>query len=241
MTVRILFSISLAMTASLLWGQELTELQAVTPEEFDQYLVAEAASTPSARVAAANAFLKRWPRSALAGPVGIWLMEAHRELDQGEAAIRAGEGVIEANRDLVPALITLSELLVNLRTAPVELERATEIARRVLGLVNGGLDVPRSVPLESWLRAKREYEARVWAVVGQAEFKRDRAREALAAFARAVQDEPAFDGARHLRYGLLLQQAGRMAEARRELEAVVRQGPEALRERARAALAGRAR
>ena len=75
----------------------------------------------------------------MAGPVGLWQMEAHREFNQGEAAIRAGEKVMEANRDLLPALITLGELLVNLRTAPAEFEP----------------------------RAKREYEARVWAVAGQ--------------------------------------------------------------------------
>lgn len=229
-------SIAVVLLIGFARAQELTELQAQTPAEFDDYLQVEAVTEPAQRVKYATAFLQRWPETALAAPVGIWLMESHRELNQGDDAIRAGERVIELNRDSVPALITLSELLVNLRTRAPDLARAHELARRVLKLVDGGIEVPRHVPLEHWLRSKRDYEARAWSVVGHAEFKRGRVPEALTAFARAIQAEPAFDGARHLRYGLLLQAAGRRAEANGEFAAVLRQGPEALRERARAAL-----
>lgn len=217
-------------------AQELTELQALTPTEFDDYLLVEAAAEPAQRVRRAKAFLQRWPATALASPVGAWLLESYRALNQGDDAIRAGEAVIEQSRDYVPALIGLCELLVNLRTSPADLARADELARRVLQLVDGGIDVPRHVPLSRWLPAKRDYEARAWSAIGQAEFKRGRPAEALQAFARAIQDEPVFDAARHLRYGLLLQSAGRRAEAARQFEAVLQQGPEALKERARIAL-----
>ncbi|MBM3724403.1 MAG: hypothetical protein FJW40_03115 [Acidobacteria bacterium] len=217
-------------------GQEPTELQARTPDEFDAYLLADAASTPAQRVERTAAFLARWPDSALRGPVALWKMEAHRDLDQGEAALEAGRLALDAQPSSAPALATMAELLVNLRQAPADIDLASQHARRVLDLVSTGITVPGNVPLEAWRKARSRYEARAWAVIGQVAFKQGMNAPALDAFARAVAVEPEFDAARHLRYGLLLQAAGREADAVRELQAVAERGTEPLRARARAAL-----
>lgn len=230
--------IAVLTIARALCGQavENLEFQARTPEEYDAYLKVEAAPA-SSRIAATSRFLRDWPQSALRVPVLVWKMEAHRTANEGEAALAAAEEAVTLAGRHVPAIAGASELLVNLRGDTASLRRARELATQLLLLMGGELDVPRVVPLAAWLPLRRGYEARAWSVIGQAAFKQDRLPEAVEAFTKAVALEPTYDAARHYRYALLLQAAGRGTEARGELERVARDGPSELRERAKAALA----
>jgi tetratricopeptide (TPR) repeat protein len=212
------------------------EFQARSPEEYDAYLEVEAAQGAGARIRLAGEFLKRWPESALRPPVLVWKMDAHRERDEGEQALAAAEQAVELARDHVPAMVGLSELLVNLCNDTVSLDRARGLAERLLRLLDGGIDVPRTVPPEAWLRLKQGYEARAWSVIGHGAYKQGRARKAIQAFETAIGAEPEYDAARHFRYAMLLQASGKADQARQELERLLRQAPPLLRDRARQAL-----
>jgi tetratricopeptide (TPR) repeat protein len=212
------------------YSQFLPDLQAKTPAEFDAYL--DVLDGPV--LEKGPAFERAYPQSALRLPVYELIVREWRSQGNREQAISAAERGLAIAPDYIPLLVEIADLLAN---GEQRLDRAEQCARHALQLLDR-VKAPLRIAPEDWLSAVAKLQARSHAALGIVLFKKDNltgaVREFRAALTTGADDDPIV----HYRLGRVLAVMGQMAEARRELERAVLSTDPALRERAKAALAG---
>lgn len=187
--------------------------QADTPEEFDAYLAVLYAATPSATVAAAEAFLREWPRSALRGHVYEREFEAYRQLADSPKAIQAGQSALSAAPDNVVMLANLSVVLANATADPKRLAQAEECARKAIEL-SESLRIPKFISPAEWAQTQARVKSQAHAALGLTANQRGDSAGAISEFESAVAVAPEPDASQLYRLGLLYRSAGNLGAAR---------------------------
>jgi tetratricopeptide (TPR) repeat protein len=213
------------------YSQFLPDLQAKTPEEYDAYLDVLDGPVLERGVA----FERRFPESALRLPVCEMLARAWRQKGEASRAIESASAGLAIAPDYIPLLVELADLLANGGTAA--LDRAERSAGRALTLLENA-KAPRRVPAGVWIATVAALRARARSAVGLVRFKRDDIAGAVKEFQAALAQPSSETAAVHYRLGRLYAFTGSKTEARRHLQEAEEKGDEALRELARAALAG---
>jgi tetratricopeptide (TPR) repeat protein len=218
-----------------LWGQFAALPQADSPEEFDAYLAVLEAHTPSAVIAAGDAFSRAWPASGLRGHVYELEFETYRALGDAPNAITAGEKSLAAVPDNLMVLANLSVVLANGTSDAKRLARAEEYARKVIAL-SKTFRLPRSITPQEWAQTDGRLQSQAHAALGLVANQRGEIKEAIREFEAAVALAPAPDATQIYRLGILYRAAGKVAAAREKFQQAAESGEPAIRELARNAL-----
>jgi len=206
----------------------LGQPQAATPEEFDDYLIVEAAGAAAETVAVCVRFQRQWPRSAMLPAVLERRFLALQQLGRpAEAVVVAREAL-----RLAPDNLTVRAALAVQLASEVPGEALAEAAKVAEGLES--LRMARSVPLARVRETRARLGAQAHTAAGVAHYQMGDTAGALRELeaAEALLPEPAL----LLRLGRLYAAAGRRHEARARFEKVAGSGFEPLAEMARSEL-----
>jgi len=199
-------------------------LEADSPEEFDLYLTVEDSPDVLSVLRRCDAFLAKWPNSALLPRVWELRYFALRKLGKADEARAAGE---QALRLAPNNLAVRGELAIQL--ASVDGKEAESLAKSLLAELDT-IKVRRSIPLEKVERTVRELRVQAKVALGVVYYRRGETEAALRELESAVGIAPGIDAALHLRLGRLYASLGRTAEARTQLETAAKAGnPEVAR------------
>ncbi len=227
-----LLLLAMLLGCAPLRAQFLAPLEASTHEEFDEYLIIEAAKSPQATESSAAAFLRRWPKSGLEPRVREMRFFALQRLGREAEARQEGEAALRSAPD---NLAVKSELAVQLAQADVA--AAGRLARETLEAIDR-FRAARSVPLDQWLRAAAKVRSRAHTALGLVLFRSGDAAGSLRELEQAQRLTPEPDATLSLRLGRLQAALGRIDEARRNLEDAARSDDKAVADLARTELAG---
>lgn len=209
--------------------------QAKTQEEFDQYLEVLAATDARKRVAEARDFLAAYPESALLGLATVYLMEAHKDLDDFGGVLSNGERVLELLPENLRALLTLSAAIPNAVQDATEervlLDRAESYATRALAVMKRK-EIPRSIRLEEWKGFRAGMASEAHEALGHIAAKRGQIERAMGEFELAVELNPVPDGRQLFRLGAAYAAVGKVSKAGATLRRAAALGPELVRQRA---------
>jgi tetratricopeptide (TPR) repeat protein len=205
----------LGLLAGCCAGQIVPLPQADSPEEFDAYLSVLDTHTPAATLAAAEAFVRGWPASALRGHVRELEFEAYRQMGDVDRAIDAGEKSLAAAPDNLIVLANLSVVLANGTSDPKRLERSMTYARKVIEL-SISFRIPKSITPREWAEINARINSQAHAALGLVDNQRGNVRAAIHEFETAIALAPSPDATQYYRLGLLYRVVGRIADAKKE-------------------------
>lgn len=203
----------LCLLAASCPGQFAPLPQADSPEEFDSYLSVLDAHTPAATIAAGDAFVRRWPDSALRGHVYELEFEAYRSIGDAGKAIDAGEKSLAAAPDNLLILAKLAVVLANATKDPKRLERAIACARKAIEL-SKSFHIPKSITPGEWSEIDGRVNSQAHAALGLVDNQRGDGSGAIREFETAIALAPSPDATQYYRLGVLYRVAGRIAEAK---------------------------
>lgn len=209
-------------------AQLLSQPQAKSPEEFDDFLQIESRHAAADIILAGKQFTRRWPDSALLAEVYRMEMRAYAQLNDSNSAIGAGEHALQRVPDNIDVLVELAYLLADSFQDAAALVRADADARRVLELVDV-IRIPRTTSPAQWARLRSSLEAKAHTALGLVAFKRDLPKDAVAEFETAARLAPEPDPTLYYRLGLAYRITGESAKAVEMLQRAARTGDPVLR------------
>ncbi len=186
--------------------------QADSPEEFDAYLRVVEAATPSAVIAAGDAFRRAWPTSALRAHVYELEFEAYRALGDEKKAIDAGEESLRAAPDNLVVLANLAVVLANATSDSKRLARAKEYGLKVIAL-SKSFRAPRFISPEEWERTSARLNSQAHSALGLVANAEGRLADAIREFETAIALAPSPDATQCYRLGVLYRTAGNTSGA----------------------------
>jgi tetratricopeptide (TPR) repeat protein len=208
--------------------------QALTQEEFDDWLDLLESPDPRATVGLANEFLARYPRSAFIAGAYQAQMLAYEQLDNYQAALDAGRKALHLSPGNLHVLAALANLL-PLGVAPDKsddprLDEAETYARRLLARLP---ETPGTISTGDWKRARLRLEVSAHSALGLVFCARSQPQAAIREFEWVTNRSPEADGVQYLRLGSAYTMVKDFCAAFRAFERAVTLGPEQVRQRAR--------
>jgi tetratricopeptide (TPR) repeat protein len=207
-------------------AQLLSQPQAKSPEEFDDFLRIESPQAAADIILAGKQFTRRWPDSALLAEVYRMEMQAYAQLNDSNSAIEAGERALQKVPGNIDVLAELAYLLADSLQDAAALARADADARRVLELVDV-IRIPRTTSPAQWAKLRSSLEAKAHTALGLVAFKQDRPKDAVAEFEDAARLAP--EPSLYYRLGLAYRITGEPAKAIEMLRRAAKTGDPVLR------------
>jgi len=214
--------------------------QAQSRQELDSFLDLVQVSEPKQIVILAVRFRERFAKSEFLAQSYRIEMKAHRELEDYQKAIDAGEQALKLNRDDLDTLLTLANVLPNGANKPDVaagiLKKAESYALRALDGISS-LKTSRSVPLKDWQQQTAQMRASAHSALGTIALKQGRYSASIAEFEMSTKQSPVADGAQYYMLGLAYLSNGNRFQAKTALKQASKLGPEIVTARAETELA----
>lgn len=212
-------------------AQFTSEPQALTQEEYDQYLAVASSVDPTALIASGESFERAFPKSALLPNVYRMELDAWKALGDARKAIIVGEKALQLVPENVDVMSELAYLLADTESAAASLHEAQSYATGALELLDT-LQIPRSISPAEWRRVRGSLECRAHSALGLIAFKSNRLDESIVQFELALQPGAADEAATLYRLGIAYRLSGLQEKARSALRRATASGDPEIRRRA---------
>src|SRR5262249_18378461 len=155
----------------------------------DLYLEIYTGKDPRMTVEKVNAFAARYPESELLGLAYQYEMMAHKELNNYDGVLRAGEKALQLIPRSLNTLLLLASVIPNSASVRPDsaqlLGRAEDYARQALQELEQ-IRVPEEISLETWQTRRAEMESEAREALGHVAAKRGDPGAAIREFRSAV-------------------------------------------------------
>jgi len=197
-------------------AQFTAEPQALTQEEYDQYLSVATATDPAAVIASGEAFARAFPESAMLPKV--YLMELDTWKAQGDArrAVAAGEKALQLVPQNVDIMSELAYLIADTEGDAAGLAKAKSYGLAAIDLLDN-LQIPRTISPREWSSLRGSLLSRAYSALGLVAFKSGHLDESIAQFELALGSGTSDDPALLYRLGVSYRLAGMKDKARAAL------------------------
>ena len=207
--------------------------QALTQQEFDDWLDVAETQDPHSIVRLGSEFLARYPHSAFGAKVHQAQMLAFEQLDNYEAAVEAGRNALRLSPEDLQVLAALAGLL-PLGVAPgriddPRLNEAENYARRVLARLP---ENPGTISNGEWKQTRLRLEISAHSALGLVFAGRAQAKEAVRELQWVTSRSPEPGGLNYLRLGSAYTMARDFCAAGQAFDLAVNLGPEPIRQKA---------
>lgn len=163
-------------------------------EEYNAYQAMAKESDPQKKISLAQAFLEKYPDSAVKGLVYVTMMNTYQQLGNTDKAMETAKKVLEANPDNLDALRYLSfafpfTFKPDDPNATTELSRAESDAKHGLDLL-AQLQKPANVPEDQFNQAVKGLRDIFNSTIGFVALQRKDYAAAISSFKAAIEDNP---------------------------------------------------
>lgn len=208
--------------------------QALTEQEFDDWVNLVESSDPRATVRLANEFLARYSQSGFIARVYHAQMLAYEQLDNYEGALDAGRKALRLSPENLQVLAALANLLplgvTPGRSDDPRLDEAETYARRLLTRLP---EAPGTLSTGEWKRNRLRLEVSAHSALGLVFLARSQPQPAIRELEWVTNRSPEADGLQYLRLGSAYTMAKDFCAALPAFERAVNLGPEQVRQKAR--------
>jgi tetratricopeptide (TPR) repeat protein len=164
--------------------------QAKTGDELDAFGLVYEARDSRVRIAAAESFLRGYPKSEFVEYACMAAMHAYHDLGNWDRSDEMARMALKANPENVDALLHRARLLIEAgHETPLNLAEAKRLAELGLARVNG-VKLPASARSREWLRTKTSFLALGVSVLGWYSFRAGKIDSAIESFQRAIDLDP---------------------------------------------------
>jgi tetratricopeptide (TPR) repeat protein len=205
--------------------------QARSQEELDAYLELRSATEAQRVIQLVDGFAARFPGSAFMDGAYQDQALAYQRLGNFSASVSAGEKSLQANPDNIKMLLAMANIIANgpaqIPNRSKVLTEAENYARHALERIDTSRP-PKQIPLEQWLREKREMQCQAHEALGVLSLNRGQVEAAVNEFETGVTLAANPDGTQFFRLGVALALAGKVADAEKNLQHAKDLGPDAV-------------
>ncbi len=206
--------------------------QAVSQEEFDQYLAIYTSHNPSATVGMVSEFVEAHETSEFLGLAYQYQMMAYRELSNYDGVLEAGGKALALVPNNIHTLLALASVIPNGVDGRADreelLSQAEGHAQAVLSQLET-ITISDEIPMESWESRKAEMRAEAHEALGHVAVKREDLAGALREFQAAVEISPNPKASQWYRLGGAYVMAGQVQKAVEPLRKAAAAGDEVVR------------
>jgi tetratricopeptide (TPR) repeat protein len=208
----VLWCIAISHPATLK-AQFTSEPQALTYEEYDQYLSVLSPTDPSAVVKAGESFEKAYPSSALLPKVYRMELDAWKAMGDARQAILAGKKALQLVPENVDVMSELAYLIADTESNPASLKEAKAYGAGTIEFLDK-LQIPRSISPQAWKPLRGSIEGRAHSALGLVAFKSGFLKESITEFELSLQTGAVDEAATFYRLGISYHLAGFEEKAR---------------------------
>ncbi len=205
--------------------------QARSQEELDAFLELRSATEAQEIIQLVNAFAARFPNSVFLDAAYQEQALAYQRLGNFSASVSAGEKSLQANPDNIKMLLALATIIAN---SPAQTPNRAKLLTEAEDYAHHALEhietsrPPKQIPMEQWLRDKREMQSQAHEALGVLSLDRGQAQAAATEFEAGVALSANPDGTHFFRLGVALALAGKVADAEKNLQHAKELGPDAV-------------
>ena len=197
-------------------AQFTSEPQALTYEEYDQYLSVLSQSDPSGVIAAGESFEKAFPSSALLPTVYRMELDAWKAMGDARQAIFVGKKALQLVPENVDVMSELAYLIADTESNPASLKEAKNYGTGTIEFLDK-LQIPRSIPPKEWKPLRGAIESRAHSALGLVAFKSGLLQESITEFELALLPGAVDEAATSYRLGIAYRLSGLQEKARSAL------------------------
>jgi tetratricopeptide (TPR) repeat protein len=194
-------------------AQFTAEPQALTQEEYDQYLTVAGSTDPAAVIATGESFEKAFPESAMLPKVYRMQLDAWKALGNARNAVLVGEKALQLVPENVDIMSELAYLIADTEADAAELEKAKEYGLGAIELLDK-LQIPRTISPKEWNSLRGSLASRAYSALGLVAFKSGHLKESITQFELALGSGASDDSALLFRLGVSYRLAGMKERAR---------------------------